>query len=356
MTQEENNLITYDKGMGKNLPPSQAYLFTLSDVLQLDLQYKWVVEDVLGVGESFLVIGQSGAWKSTLGLNMILQLMTPNEKFLDTFAVNEANRPKKCLIVQAENAMPALRKNVERMCSERPSYKNCVSDIHMLSFGITGKFRVDFAVPADIAGPYIQALYNVKPDLILIDPLQCFHSAEENDSVSMRTVLDNMQQMTEAVVPDANIVLVHHDGKTVNKKAAGRGSSAITDWAANFIRIEKMVKARNNVSISFGKKRNAPDDDQSYKFLRHNLFFVPMGASSKKVNPYEAIVVQAITESGGKVTGNSTLVGLVSAKAKALHLPASPVPVRTKIDELVNAGKIVATKSATKAIEYTVKP
>ena len=96
-TQDEsgnNSLIIYSPDIGDNIPKDKVCLLSLEDAGNLNIEYKWRITDVLGVGESLIIVGQSGAGKSTLSTYMAFQLLTKGEKFLDTFEIDETNRQK----------------------------------------------------------------------------------------------------------------------------------------------------------------------------------------------------------------------------------------------------------------------
>ena len=370
-TQDEsgnNSLIIYSPDIGDNIPKDKVCLLSLEDASNLNIVYKWRITDVLGVGESLIIVGQSGAGKSTLSTYMAFQLLTKGEKFLDTFEIDENNRPERILIVQAENTMAAINKHVKQIIEKRPNYAPAKKNIKFLSLGNSGRFSADLSEDRLDLKLLVEAINYFKPQVVIVDPLQCYNSRDENNSIAMRRFLDTLQTIVEAVIPDANLVITHHDGKVTDKKSAGRGSSAITDWSANFIRVQKKDGKRDEIIITFGKTRNAADNDEKYLFKREGSIFIPINGTSSantimnkygldNVNEYQLIMIDVLLKNNNRIETKGTFVSLVCREAEQNKCKkTSSNPIREEIDIAINNKIIVEHKVDKGPLYYTVEP
>lgn len=359
-----NELVVYTPSMGDSIPKDKVCLLSFEDAENLKIEYKWRIKDVLGVGETMMVVGQSGAGKSSLTNLLAFQLLTHGEKFLDTFEIDEQNRPERVLIVQAENTMAGINKHIRQIIKNRPNYAPAKKSIKFLSLGNSGRFTADLSEDDNAVLLLINAIKQFQPQIVIIDPLQCYHSQDENNSIAMRRFLDKLQKIVEIIVPDANLIITHHDGKITDKKSAGRGSSAITDWSANFIRIQKKDGKRDEICISFGKTRNAADNDCKYWFIRDGSILYPKTNSSvnnkygiENLNEYELAIIEVLIKNNNLIKSKGDLVSLVCKYAENNNLKkTSPNPIRDEIYSAVNKKIIVENNGTGKSLSYSIAP
>jgi 5S rRNA maturation endonuclease (ribonuclease M5)/archaellum biogenesis ATPase FlaH len=95
------------------------------------------------------------------------------------------------------------------------------------------------------------------PDIVIVDSLARVHHGSENDNQQMGVVMDNLE--FAARLANVCIIIIHHEGKPVDKDAprrGGRGASRISDTVADIILVDCVDKQRRKSVIRFEKCRS----------------------------------------------------------------------------------------------------
>ena len=113
-------------------------------------------------------------------------------------------------------------------------------------------------------------LTEIRPDVLILDPLYMLHNQDENSAGEMQKVLDAIDSLI--IEFDLGVILVHHhrkdsqlDGDDPTQKI--RGTSKFTDWADTTVTIKKTA---NDTRTLFFEQRRA--DRQSPEItLKYNF-------------------------------------------------------------------------------------
>lgn len=296
-----------------------------ADFMKVEIVLTPLIDGLLNERESLLVCGPSGLGKSVLTLNMALACGLGGDAGL--WGKFPLVRPLRTLFIQSENSAAGtqarLRKIIQAMPEMAPALDNIVMprDIRM-----TGELTDD-----DFQRRIVDACRRFCVDLLVLDPLISFHGQDENDNAAMRRSLDCLT----AICDQANVgtIVVHHVGKNTleNGVFAGRGASAIGDWAANILLMKPVEidgERSNVIELQHQKARNFEAAKPFFLERRPDLSMVRTDDPKKrgKNGSQAQAVVEALQELGGKVGKKSDLW---------LHLQTSTGKPETSVRRMV---------------------
>jgi hypothetical protein len=170
-----------------------------------------------------LLEGDPGAGKTWLAL-MLTSIVTRGEPFPNEDGVPEARRePADVVYLSAEDGLgDTLRPRLDAASAD-------VGRVHAL----VGWQQGDMQGPISLGdvSPIAQALENVKPALVIIDPLQAYlgASVDMHRANETRPVLTGLAALAEAY--DCAILVIRHLGKSSKDRAVYGGLGSI-DFAA----------------------------------------------------------------------------------------------------------------------------
>jgi hypothetical protein len=183
---------------------------------------RWLIEDLWGASCVGLVGGSPKVGKSWLGLDMAVSVAT-GTACLGTFPVED---PGPVLVYLAEDALPVVRERVAGLVRHR-GLDLARLDLHVIT---EPTLRLDRS--ADRLRLLATAA-QLRPRMVLLDPLVRLHSANENDATEIAELLSYFRQLQRRL--DTSVILVHHTRKnSTGGPHAGqslRGSSDFWAWS-----------------------------------------------------------------------------------------------------------------------------
>jgi len=186
-----------------------------------------ISQGVLHDEEGLLIAGEGGVGKSMLRLEIAIHLAMGWD-WLNFF---EIPRAQKVLILQYENSERTEKVRLRLMMEGLG-----ITRIPDGSISWVKRIRDNRPDLTQKKGAerLSEIIGEANPDVVIYDCLSNLHSANENDNIKMRNVMDvfkdiNAAQRTAAIV-------IHHFGKPGSEGVAPnkyrvRGATAITDWA-----------------------------------------------------------------------------------------------------------------------------
>lgn len=261
-----------------------------------------ISKGVLHEQDGLLIAGEGGVGKSMLRLELAIHLAM-GWTWLDMF---EIPRAKKVLMMQFENSertekirlkMMMHGKGIERLPSGSLKWINRMRENRPDLTLKTGRDRL------------FEIIAEEKPEVVIYDCLSNLHSANENDNIKMRNVMDIFKDV-DAKFNTASII-IHHFGKpssesnTPNRYRV-RGATAITDWADCIFTYT--IKAHENKVLRYlenTKMRNAPDLKPI--LLERNGNFLTTIVDEDTLCP-PSKVVEILEILGGEVTKAKDLI------------------------------------------------
>ncbi|MCP4600789.1 MAG: AAA family ATPase [Proteobacteria bacterium] len=160
----------------------------------------WLIRSLWGRCAVGIVGGAPKCCKSWLGLDMAVSVAS-GTPCLGRFPVEQ---PGPTLVFLAEDAIPSVRARIEALCTQRKI------DIDRLDlYAITAStLRLDLARDQERLKA---TLADLRPRLLLLDPLVRLHRLDENSAADISKLLGFIREMQRTF--DTAIVLVHHASK-----------------------------------------------------------------------------------------------------------------------------------------------
>jgi hypothetical protein len=228
--------------------PSEIKIISLSDIEAKEFEDKPLIDEFLDEREGLGIIASGGLGKSLMVSQIALSCAVAKELF-DLFEIRE---PFNTLIVQSENTMKATNKRVRGLLEAEPELKAGASRVFMAS--VNNDVRLTGALTnTDFQKKLVDLCGEAGARILALDPLISYHTEDENDNAAMRKALDCLTAVMDTAKVAA--IVTHHAGKSKTAKM-GRGASAIFDWAANWLVLEKLEGSQDTICVKHEKARN----------------------------------------------------------------------------------------------------
>jgi hypothetical protein len=252
-----------------------------------------LIADGIWPAETGLIVaGESGEGKSLIQDQIAIQLAMGWD-----FLGLRVPTSRRVLIFQAENTLKTEQQRFRCML-EGMGITQMPPNISF--FKMQG--RLNLANPQD-QKRIIAGIKDHGAEVFFLDPLISFHSANENDNVAMRHVLDCVTNISRKT--GASSAIMHHFGKpTENGKLEyrTRGAMAIRDWADTLIALTtkkgeggKFFKQLNFLKVRNGYTPKPILVERDENFICHVTKEKSMFAPEQ--------VPQIIRAKGGRVIG-----------------------------------------------------
>jgi hypothetical protein len=268
---------------------------------------QWIIDGHIVEGGIHLVSGQPGCMK-TLKAQNEARAISAGLEIYGTTAVK-----RMCLYLDRENPLPLVQERFELLGIDDES------NLHYWGMWNTDQ-------PPLLDSPQGKRLLDwakaYKP-VIYVDPLNAFHTKDENNASQMREVTTFIKQLRFG---GASVVILHHQGKpgVEGPRSPFRGSSELSAACDIGFLIEKKEDGENAIlTVSSFKNRMGLDIRHSLKFDAKSGLFIPLDAkqSSDGTAGQAAIdaIVKTISENpGAGVEEIQTATGLPKHKLRDL--------------------------------------
>jgi AAA domain len=231
-------------------------VLSLEEILKVEFpKPEPLVEEFLNAGEVGLLIGRQKEGKSTLSLQLAIDIAS-GTPFLDRFVT----RPGTILYVDYENRFYQLQQRGSRLIGERTGMMLKIKAYDSIADRDVGFANPERMTNQDRYTNLQKLVENVRPQLLIIDPLRL--SLPGNLDITKDTdvvmLLDQIAQL-QKLVPGMAVLLVHHV-----KKEQNSGSNAvrlITDPRAWIDKVYGSQALLGHVETIWGLEEN---DDGRY--------------------------------------------------------------------------------------------
>jgi hypothetical protein len=228
--------------------PSEIKIISLSDIEAKEFEDKPLIDEFLDEREGLGIIAPGGLGKSLMANEIALSCAVAKELF-DLFEIRE---PFNTLIVQSENTMKATNLRLRGLLAAKPELKAGAGKVFMAS--VNNDVRLTGALTNnDFQKKLVDLCHAAEARVLALDPLISYHDADENDNSQMRKALDCLTAVMDAA--KVATIITHHTGKSKTAKS-GRGASAIFDWLANLLVLEKVEGSQDTILVKHEKARN----------------------------------------------------------------------------------------------------
>ena len=317
---------------GDDKPPPRVLHAERLDALldREDLPLDAIITDggegaILTNDGKMVVAGATGVGKT----NMLLRLarcLCAGEDWLGL----GVPKPRRVLYLLLEGSPRATKKRLRKIWADAPA-------------AARERFHIGH-VPLDLSNEdcvlALRALLDdVRPGVLIIDPLRNAHPYDENSSQEMA----KLTRMLDAIAHRHGLALAlaHHDRKRPPfvRRDTGtdrlRGSTAFTGWLSAALSIDSDPSGADRITTEWIKTRDAeaPLERMALDFDRANIDFYPTERAPEGKVSDDAILT-AVFGSGGSIRGTDLIRGFVEGAGVTDRW------VRKRIRELVKAGTL----------------
>ena len=203
----------------------------------------WLVRSLWSEQAVGFVAGTPKSCKSWFGLDLAISVAS-NTPCLDRFQVEQ---PGRCLVYLAEDSLPQVRRRIAGICQHRRL------DLQTLDlFVVTSpSLRLD---SAQDQARLDATLAELRPRLVLLDPLVRLHHIDENSAAEISALLGGLRLLQRKY--RAAIAVVHHIGKRSHSQLgqALRGSTDLHAWSDS---AAYLLRKRDRLELAL-EHRSAP--------------------------------------------------------------------------------------------------
>lgn len=207
---------------------------------------RWLVRHLWTANAVGILGGAPKSCKSWLGLE-IATAVASGHPCLGRFPVEQ---PGPVLVYLAEDALPMVRARLESLCEAR-GLRLASLDVHVITAPV---LRLDQAADQERLRV---TLAQLRPKLLVLDPLVRLHRLNENDAKDVSGLLGYLRELQRTF--ELAVVLVHHARKRVaaSPGEALRGSSDLYAWTDVTLHLGR----RDDALLLQVEHRSAPSPD-----------------------------------------------------------------------------------------------
>ena len=181
-------------------------VYTLQEFLDTEIKVNWIIENRIPENSFGFIVGEPGVGKTQMAIGMGMTLAAGH----DFLRWQNVAGPKKVLFLSLEMAHPMLKmfipKIVQDFSGDMPEIS---SGFKVAPLGIT----IPFDTPVGHA--YIESLIEEhRPEIVIIDSLQRLTYQSMSDEVSMKTMMDKLDQLRKRY--KFSLIVIHHSRKKSN--------------------------------------------------------------------------------------------------------------------------------------------
>lgn len=215
----------------------------------------WIIHNMIPRAGRVIVFGQGATFKSTIMFDLCLAVAAERSLFKRIPILKYGT----VLVVSTEGS---LDMNRSRLLAHARAH--AVNPTEIPLFYCQEPFVLDD--PSDVI-ELEQAIKDLKPSLILLDPLDSFFGGDENSAKETkiaRRIIDHF-----IATYGVTFVVIHHEPKLLVKgmKATPRGSSAWQGWADTVLHVERAPESigaglqQDVVTVRAVKQRNGVEGE-----------------------------------------------------------------------------------------------
>ena len=253
--------------------PSGLPVQRVGDLDVADPENAWLIRNLWLEQAVGIIGGAPKCCKSWLGLDMAVSIASATP-CLGRFDVA---KPGAVLAYMAEDALPSIRKRIEGLCAHRKL------NINRLNFHIitAPALRLDMQDDRD---KLEQTIHQLKPRMLLLDPLVRLHRLDENSSGDISGLLSFLRCLSRSAA--LAIALVHHMSK--NRRAqlgqSLRGSGDLHAWGDSNA---YLVRKKELIHLTLEHRAAPAPEPFALALVSHeeNTAHLEMSNPSKQVVP-----------------------------------------------------------------------
>jgi hypothetical protein len=295
-------------------------LLTLRQILSYkpDPHDEYWTGGILTAGENAVIVGAPGVGKSRLAMQAAIETIL-GKPFMGYIQTNAPG--SRWLFIQTENSRRRLHFDLERMTSglsedEILTVESCMKIMDVDAMDLAS---IDLSKGSDSRLRIEQTIEEMKPHVVLLDPLRDASPGDLNKDDQMREVCDNIKEVVRSGDPKRIPLVIHHGrtGKEESRRvfgddagSFGRNSKVMNGWVRSQINVASAgIDYPGKIILGCGKCSNGPRwkpfaadlDEDSMMYVWDKSFDISSWAAGASEAPDRstAAVVEIVREAGG---------------------------------------------------------
>jgi hypothetical protein len=238
-------------------PPALLPHVLVGELSPEDSSRRWLIEDLWGACDVGFLYSLPKHGKSWMGLDIAVSVAS-GTPCLGRFAVHDRGP---VVVYLAEDKPASLRERVEGIARHR---RLAISELEVHVITVPS-LKIDSRRDRSRLSATLSEL---RPRLLVLDPLVRLHNLNENDSQAISELLSYLRELQRSF--DLAVLLVHHARKGGGGAIQGgeglRGSGDLWAWSDTNLFLRRL---RGNLQLST-EHRSAPSPDPLYLKLETN--------------------------------------------------------------------------------------
>lgn len=330
---EVNSIAEYDLDFIPEAYRRKSYgeILNYNDIDDSSETVNFIIDDILGYGQTLLISGPSKCGKSFLALNIAVAVSAGATIF------GKSCQKSRVLYVEFENGAAETKKRIKNILAENDLDNSSAENV--LVFRLSRGF-IDSC--EDFFDELIEKANGKECDLIILDPIYMLLNGDENNSEVIKNFFKQVSRLRAST--GAAIILCHHEskGKNAFKNVVDRacGSGVLSRYPDALISLEPVNK--NNINkIKIGMVlRYHESPDPFIVNIRNGAYPIESNISSQRkpanfsqvkndpdsravfmINAYESL-----KEAFGKVTVTDMMnaIGVSSVNTAKCYIDKTP--------------------------------
>lgn len=286
---------------------------------------KDLMRGLFAKGELVFLSGSPKVGKTLFTLRLAVALSTA-KPFLGKFL--PCNQKKICvLLVSLEDNFGEIRARIKSFLGNNPFPRNLLLS-HARELSLPNDFK---RLEADIR--------EVRPEVIIIDPLRRCHSCDEDSSSSMAPIINGLRRIVQEY--NCTVLVVHHTGHSIhNPENAGSWLRGTSDFYAAWETLIGLEKRKDSVKVRVFHKYSSglvfdykvimdsePDKDTGIYNIKDLVFMAPDFTSDREDDDKVFLAL------GDGPCSANTLTKVLKKKLSRVRIDAA-------LDRLSRAGRV----------------
>jgi len=244
--------------------------YSIDDLLTMDLQTDWIVENVLAPKGIAMILGQPAAGKSLLSLDLACSLAY-KEKWLDQIPIR---RNCSVLFLSGEGGAELLSERVRA----RPREERNATGKQVYFWTEDKDPDGGLSLSREKVTELVYTIQRLAVEVVIIDPLIEFHAGDENSQQEMAELVKLLREIIHAT--NVCVVVTHHTRKGDRHTAPGsmlegRGSGVLVGAAETVLSLADKGEERHLFFSKIRRGRKPEDvalefgDDLVFRYVRN---------------------------------------------------------------------------------------
>jgi bifunctional DNA primase/polymerase-like protein/AAA domain-containing protein len=208
-----NDISKYQPGGASIVVPQSVHSCGVEEFLEDEEKVEWIVPGIIAKRSVGFVAGLPETQKTWLLIDLAVVCAAGSGSWLNLFSAS----PCKVLFVDQERFKGETQRRFKAVIGGRGLERSKLRGNLFIRSGTTTRLDLEESFRA-----FRQELFELKPDLVLIDSWATFHTRNDNDRQEVQIVIERIKQLRNEV--GCTFVFIDHESKSVFQDAQNNES------------------------------------------------------------------------------------------------------------------------------------